>query len=103
MTLSVPWCLDCGRPHWYPRPHCPFCFSQRIELRDARGSGVIHSYSVLRRAPEPYALACVRLDEGVVMLSNIVECDLDALRIGLPVRAVVRELDGQPVPVFVPS
>jgi uncharacterized protein len=101
VRLTVPWCLDCGRPHWYPRSHCPLCFSPKVEHREATGEGVVYSYTVLRRAPEPYALACVTLAEGVTLLSTVVDCDLDALRIGLPVRVAFRDLDGRPMPVFV--
>ena len=83
MTLpSFPWCLRLrAAAHWYPRPHLPAsAFASGSSWRDATGPASIHSYSVLRRAPEPYALACVTLDEGVTLLTNIVDCDLDALR-----------------------
>jgi uncharacterized OB-fold protein len=50
-------CLACGEPHHCPRPICPFCGSDRTEWRDALGRGTVHSYSVMRRAPVPYAIA----------------------------------------------
>ena len=75
-------CNACGKPHWYPRPVCPFCQGD-TEWFDAVGTGTIYSLSVTRRAgPLPYAIAYVTLDEGVTMLTNIVDCDLDALQIG---------------------
>jgi uncharacterized OB-fold protein len=70
----------------------------------ASGRGVVYSYSVMRRVPVPYALAYVTLDEGVTMMTNIVDCDLDAIRIGQRVRLVFKPTDGgPPVPMFTPA
>jgi uncharacterized OB-fold protein len=45
----------------------------------------------------------VTLDEGVSMITNIVDCDLDAVRIGQKVRVVFKATDGgPPVPMFAP-
>ena len=96
-------CTACGEPHFYPRPHCPFCFSDKVEWQEASGRGTIYTYSVMRRAPVPYAIAYVTLAEGPTMMTNIVDCDLDLLRIGQPVRLVFKPAaNGQPVPMFTP-
>ena len=51
---------------------------------------------MLRRGvPTPYCLAYVTLDEGVSMITNIVDCDLDAIRIGQKVRVVFKPTDGR--------
>jgi uncharacterized OB-fold protein len=95
-------CRACGELHWYPRALCPFCFGE-TDWVAASGKGAIYSYSVMRRASVPYAIAYVTLDEGVTMMTNIVDCDLDAIRIGQPVRVVFRPSDGgPPVPMFAP-
>jgi hypothetical protein len=58
----------------------------------------------MRRAEIPYAIAYVTLDEGVTMLTNIVDCDLDTLRIGQRVRVVFKPTEGgPPVPMFTPA
>jgi len=58
----------------------------------------------MRRVPVPYALAYVTLDEGVTMMTNIVDCDLDSIRIGQRVRVVFKPTDGgPPVPMFAPE
>jgi uncharacterized OB-fold protein len=69
------------------------------------GRGEIYSVSVTRRAgPTPYAIAYVRLDEGITMLTNIVDCDLDSLRIGQRVRVVFKPAeDGTMIPMFAPE
>ncbi|HSD55503.1 MAG TPA: Zn-ribbon domain-containing OB-fold protein [Burkholderiales bacterium] len=100
--LLIKRCADCGECHFYPRPLCPFCFSDRTEWVEAAGTGTIYSFSVTRRAgPIPYAIAYVTLDEGVTMMTNIVDCDLDAIRIGQRVRVVFKPTEGgPPVPMF---
>ena len=56
------------------------------------GEGTIASYTVIRVAPRaytadvPYAVAVVKLKEGVSLLGRIVEIPLDKLAVGLPVR-----------------
>jgi hypothetical protein len=100
----VPTCTACGKAHWYPRAVCPFCGGGSIAWRAASGRGTIYTYSVMRRAKEPYAIAYVTLAEGPTMMTNIVDCDFDALRIGQPVSVVFRETeDGPPVPMFKPA
>ncbi len=102
--LLVRECLDCQRVHWYPRALCPHCFSDRTAWREASGKGVIYSWSVMRRVPVPYAIAYVTLAEGPTMLTNIVDCDLDALRIGQKVRLVLKAAaNGAQVPMFAPA
>ncbi len=96
-------CTDCGRVHWYPRAICPFCFSDRTEWVAGSGKGTIYTYSVMRRAPEPYAIAYVTLEEGPTMMTNIVDCDLDSIRIGQKVKLVFKPTDGgPPMPMFTP-
>lgn len=100
----VPTCGACGKAHWYPRAVCPFCGAEKVEWRAASGAGTIYSFSVMRRAKEPYAIAYVTLAEGPTMLTNIVECDFDTLRIGQSVRVAFGETaDGPPVPLFRPA
>ena len=102
--LMIGTCRSCGKPHYYPRAICPLCGSDATELVQASGRGAIYSYSVMRRVPVPFALAYVRLDEGVTMLTNIVDCDLDAIRIGQRVRVVFKVSEGgPPVPMFAPA
>ena len=97
-------CEDCGQPHWYPREQCPLCMSERTTWKRSHGLGAIYTFSVSRRVgPLPYAIAYVRLDEGVTMMSNIVDCDLDAIAIGQRVQVVFKaSADGTMLPMFAP-
>ena len=102
--LVIKKCAACGQAHHYPRVICPFCGSDRTEWLPASGRGTVYSYSVMRRVPIPYAIAYVTLEEGVTMMTNIVDCDLDAIRIGQPVRVVWKPTEGgPPVPMFTPA
>ncbi len=100
----VPTCAACGKTHWYPRAVCPFCGAENIDWRAAFGEGTIYSFSVMRRAKEPYAIAYVTLAEGPTMLTNIVDCNFDTLHIGQSVRVAFGETEnGPPVPLFRPG
>ncbi len=90
--------------HHYPRSICPHCFSEVTKFVEASGHGVIYSYSVTRQAKLPYVIAYVTLDEGVSMLTNIVDVDVEKVRIGQKVRVkFVAVDDGYAVPMFVPA
>lgn len=93
-------CNDTGKLFHYPRHVSPFTLSNNVEFVEAKGTGEIYSWSVAR-GKEPFCVAYVKLDEGPIMLTNIVECDLDALACGQRVRVKFRETEGAPVPMFV--
>ena len=58
----------------------------------------------MRRAQTPYAIAFVTLDEGPTLMTNIVDCDLDSIRIGQKVELAIRKReDGLPLHMFKPS
>ena len=97
-------CAACGASHYYPRALCPFCFSDRTEWKPASGKATIYSFSVMRRVDEPYAVAYVTLEEGPTLMTNIVDCDLDKLRIDQSVRVVFKPTEGgPPLPMFTPA
>lgn len=102
--LLVKQCDSCGKPHWYPRTLCPFCMGT-TSWRRSSGRGTIYSYSVTRRAgPVPFCMAYVTLDEGVTMMTQIVDCDLDDVRIGHRVELTFTPTDnGPPMPTFRPA
>ena len=102
--LLVKKCITCGEAHHYPRTICPFCFSDNTTWTEASGRGAIYSYSVMRKATVPYVMAYVTLEEGPTMMTNIVECDVDALAIGQPVSVVFQDTgEGTALPMFTPA
>ena len=102
--LMIGKCTACGAVHYYPRAICPFCFSDKTGLQQASGNGTVYTYSVMRRAPIPYAIAYVTLNEGPTMMTNIVDCDFATLKIGQPVKLkFVPSENGPPMPMFTPA
>jgi len=104
-VLMIRRCKACGEAHWYPRPFCPHCGSDRTDWVRASGAGTVYSYTVTRKAgPVPYVLAYVTLEEGVTMLTNLVDAEIESLHIGQPVRVTFRHAEGGgAVPVFTPA
>jgi uncharacterized protein len=109
--LVLPWCTSCGKAFWYPRPVCPRCLRPDVEWRPASGRGEVYAVSVMHRAAHPgmagrvpYAVALVDLDEGIRMLTNIVDVDADDVRIGMEVAVTWEPMsDGRNLPVFAPA
>ncbi len=102
--LLVKTCKACGKLHYYPRTICPHCLSSDTDWVEASGKGTIYTYSVMRRTETPYVIAYVTLEEGVTMLSNIVECDVDDVAVGQTVEVVFRDTEGgHSLPVFRPA
>jgi uncharacterized OB-fold protein len=88
----LPYCASCDRYEWPPRANCGRC-TRVFGWRECAGTGAVVTYSVVHRAvtPEwktevPYVVAMIELDEGVRLLSNIVDCEPNTLRCGLRVR-----------------
>jgi uncharacterized OB-fold protein len=104
-VLMIRRCTSCGQTHWYPRPFCPHCSSADTDWVPTSGSGTIYSFTVTRKAgPVPYVIAYVTLDEGVTMLTNLVDAEIEALHIGQRVCVTFRKADdGAAVPMFRPA
>jgi len=102
--LLVKACKACKAVHHYPRALCPFCWSQDLVWTDAKGTGVIYTFSITRRgAGAPYCIAYVTLDEGPSMMTNIVDVDLETVRIGQRVVVTFRKSEGgTSIPMFTP-
>jgi uncharacterized OB-fold protein len=104
-VLLVGKCQACGEHHFYPRRVCPHCFSDDVKWVPAKGGGTIYTYSTLHRGvPVPYTIAYVTLDEGVSMMTNIVDFTPGTLAIGQRVNVVFKAAeDGTKVPMFKPA
>lgn len=96
--LVVQRCGACGALRHYPRALCPRCLSERVEWQRCSGRGTVYTFTVTHQnqAPGfrdalPYVLAYVELEEGVRLLTNLVDCAPDAVRIGMPVAVVFED------------
>jgi uncharacterized protein len=93
--LLVKRCRDCGQAHFYPRPFCPKCWSENVEWEEASGRGTLYTWSVVHvndlppfGQRVPYVAAIVDLDEGPRVMTNVVDCEFDQLRVGMPLTVV---------------
>jgi uncharacterized OB-fold protein len=90
--LTAMRCGRCGELAIPPKALCPACHAREWQTVPLAGEGTIASFTVIRvaarahAAATPYALAVVRLTEGVSMLGRIVDIPLEKLVVGLPVR-----------------
>jgi uncharacterized OB-fold protein len=85
-------CRGCGTKRFPPRAVCPVCLSSDTEWVRASGRGTVYSFTVTNqnqapgfRESLPYVLAVVELEEGPRLMTNIVGCAPDDVRIGMPV------------------
>ncbi|MGD0229528.1 MAG: Zn-ribbon domain-containing OB-fold protein [Syntrophorhabdales bacterium] len=108
--LLIRRCRACGRHYFYPRDFCPYCFSFDVEWVRASGRGTIYSFTICHRgaqafeADAPYNLVLVELEEGVRMMSTIVGCPKDDLKIGMPVEVVFDDVTPEvTLPKFRPA
>jgi hypothetical protein len=108
--LRLPRCRACGALHYYPRGACPVCLSGDLAWERVSGRGTLHTFTVVHRGqkgfpvPTPYVLAMVALDEGPRMMTTLVDVDSAAVRIGMPVEVVFRDVsDAIALPLFRPA
>ena len=104
-------CDACGRDHYYPRPFCPVCWSDRVSWKEASGRGKIYTYSVVHvndlppfNERVPYIAAIVELEEGPRLMTNIEGLPFEELRADLPVVVEYKPIsDDVTIPVFRPA
>ena len=108
--LTIQKCADCGAYVFYPKLFCTACNSENLEWIEASGKGKIYSYTVVMTNASsgfqddvPFVVAIVRLDEGVKMMTNIVDCDPMSLYCEMPVEVTFEKLnDDFTLPKFKP-
>jgi hypothetical protein len=108
--LQIQRCSSCGKHYFYPRPFCPHCWSEHVDWEQASGRATLYTWSVvysndLPPFPDkvPYAAAIVDLDEGPRMMTRVVGCEFDELRVGMPLEVTFeQETDEVTLPVFRP-
>lgn len=76
-ALALEFCDSCGTCRYPPAPVCHNCLSFESEWRPVAGTGTIVSWVVFHRKyfddfPPPYNAVSVRLDEGPIIVTNLV-------------------------------
>jgi hypothetical protein len=109
--LLVQRCCSCGHLRYPAAIACPECLSGEAEWQAVSGRGKVFSFVVFQRAYHPawegrvpYNVALIELDEGPILLSNVIDVDNARLAVGLDVRIAFERLDeALSIPVFVPA
>jgi len=97
--LVLPRCKSCAQA-WFPLgPACPNCFEIGFDWSPMTGKGVLHNYVVYHKAwapwlekRVPYAVVQVELDEGPRLTTNLLECPIDQIKIGMRVEAMFEDI-----------
>ena len=95
-------CNTCGAYQHPPYPYCEVCYHEDFSWVDAAGRASLFAYTINRSAVPlpfmadlPYVTAIVELTEGVRMISNIVQCDHDALINGMELEVVFNDVSDE--------
>jgi uncharacterized OB-fold protein len=103
-------CTACGHYVHPPLPICPVCKCREVREEAVSGRGSVLSYTVNRQVWEkgleaPYVIAIVEMDEqrGLRLTSNIVNCALDEVAIGMRVRVTFQNCEDVWLPLFQPD
>lgn len=103
-------CKPCGgKAYFPPRPFCPTCSSRDVTVIEASGKGRLYSY-VITHLPAlgyepPFTVAVVMLEEGVKMVSNILDCpaEPEALTLDMPLEVTFEARGDLAIPQFRPA
>jgi uncharacterized OB-fold protein len=103
-------CRACGTYVHPPAPVCPRCLARDLAPRAVSGRGTVVTYTVNHQrwnptVPTPYVIALVELDEqpGLRLLTNLVGCAPDDVRIGMRVRVRFLAVEDVHLPLFGPE
>jgi uncharacterized OB-fold protein len=82
-----------------------------MEWVPASGKGKVKSFTIMHRAitkaylaEAPYVIALIELEEGPTMMSNVVQCELENVEIGMEVEVVFEDWSEEiSIPKFKPT
>lgn len=108
--LLIQYDRKAGKYQHFPRPTSIYNGRRDLEWREVSGKGEVFTYTIARRAREPFQghepffIATVTLDIGVNVMANVVNCELEDMRIGLKVKPFWAPLpDGGNLLMFQPD
>ncbi|CAH1691152.1 conserved hypothetical protein [Hyphomicrobiales bacterium] len=101
-------CDDCGTYAYYPVYICPECASRALAWTKVSGNGKIHTFTVAARSSfdieGPLIVALVELEEGAMMVSNVITSVPEDVHIGMPVRVRYEKMSDEiTLPMFEPA
>ncbi|MCJ7520639.1 MAG: Zn-ribbon domain-containing OB-fold protein [Dehalococcoidia bacterium] len=99
-------CKECGTWRHPPRPVCPKCRSFEKEWAPSTGKGAVYSWVTYQESPHPgfkapYSVVLLEMEEGVRLVSNMVDIKPEEISIGMPVEVVFEDIaEGLTLPKF---
>ncbi len=101
-------CRKCGQEYFPPVNICKKCRSDQLKEKEMPRNGTLLSYTMQRESlagfedQEPMIFGLVKLENGVKIVSQLVDVPYESLKEGLKVRAVFRRVrtDGDSGQIF---
>jgi uncharacterized OB-fold protein len=108
--LAVQHCTACGHLHFPPTPVCPNCLSEAQDWQVVSGRGTVLYWIYIHRAywpayeaELPYNVCAIKLDEGPILLSNVVGVDAGGVQEGMKVEVTFEDVTADTsLPKFCP-
>lgn len=92
-------CTACEELRLYPRALCPTCLSSEVTFVRSSGQGIVYTFTATHqnqapgfREDLPYVMAIVELAEGPRLMTNIVGCPVEDVRVGMPVTVTFEDV-----------
>ncbi len=104
-------CSACGKFFGFPpQLLCPHCLGSEHEWVTLSGKGKVYSFVTYHRPwhpsyqdKVPYNVSLIETDEGARLVSNVVDCPPDAVKIGMPVEVIYEDHEDYTLPKFRPA
>ena len=94
-------CGNCGGLYFPPRTVCPVCHRKslgKMERFKLNGKGEVMSFSIVHDAPsqlelqKPYVIAIIKMEEGIRLTGQVIDCEPADVTIGMRVQATIRKV-----------
>ena len=104
-------CNSCGKFFTFPpQGSCPHCLASDYTWTQLSGNGKVYSFVNYHRAwhpsyegKTPYNVSLIDLDEGPRLISNMIDCAVDQVKIGMPVQVIYEDNEDYTLPKFRPA
>ena len=104
-------CQQCGHYRYPPGESCPSCLSDKLEWVKASGRGTVYTWTVFHQVyhpsfaeDAPYTVVAVELEEGPRMVTSLMDCKTEDMRIDMPVEVTFDDITEEiTLPKFRPA
>ncbi len=96
--LEAAVCKKCGKRYYPPRLVCAECGGRQFDTYVLPEEGKLLTFTVIRTPASqfsdlaPYAMGIIKFDDGLQMMGQIADCDIDKLKIGQKMRLEFRKI-----------